>query len=318
LFASTENPNRWLEDLYKNIAADCQRILHNTSRDSIRRNDLKEALRYVQEAKEQKGDKNIESRSYLLGLACKIVAGKLLSREGAQGNLKRYYLASAQKLFEIAHDLPDSKQVKKELDLFAPDNPIVKESVQSDPISDKLAESKKPETISEALQPFAISTPEITNTVSQLVSAPSPKNVQPDLGLLVENGTIKEWEKVLADSKEPLSLNVSISSESDYYGEGYRNLLIAIYESNLDSSILSKLFYGDKFSSRAAKFLSKLKNQGLARFELPNSEVDYANDTFKIMTMETPDRTAIANRVNNPSRRSRGRKIKRSFKDSSG
>ncbi len=65
------------QELLNKAIQDCHRLTQSASRDSIRRNDLREAMRHIQEAKEQKGSGNLQSRCYLLALACRIIALKL-------------------------------------------------------------------------------------------------------------------------------------------------------------------------------------------------------------------------------------------------
>ena len=93
---------------------------------------------------------------------------------------------------------------------------------------------------------------------------------------------VEDFDRV---QKKPLGLPVYLNSQSDYYGDGYRNLLLAIYYSDLSKSDISPLFSGDKFGSRAVEFISNLKKSKSAKYELlPDTNEDYAFETFKIMT----------------------------------
>ena len=197
------------DKVLRRASVDCQRLFQSTSKDSIRRNDLREALRHIQGAKEQKAHGGTpESRSYLLALACQIIALKLPKNEPG---LKQYYLTNAQRLFELADDRADSAQTKKyleQLGIGVQDN----KNKSSTTVAEKTVKEDPAKKIS-----------------SDPAILPS---IESDLRFLIERGTVSQWSKILAEYKKPLGLPGYLNSQSDYYSDGYRNLLLAIYDSD--------------------------------------------------------------------------------------
>ncbi len=119
---------------------------------------------------------------------------------------------------------------------------------------------------------------------SLLVGAIHESEPFSDFKKLVERGSITDWSYVLTEKENPLRLSSYMNSDTDYYNEGYSNLLISIFENNLTNSNISKLFSGDKFTSRAAEFISNLRKNGFVKYQIPSSDEDYAFEAFKIMT----------------------------------
>ncbi len=155
---------------------------------------------------------------------------------------------------------------------------------------------------------------------TQIFAAPiASASIEPDLKFLIERGTIPQWLKILTEYKKMLGIPGYLNSELDYFKDGYRNLLLAIYDCDLSKSDISPLFSGDKFGSRAVEFILNLKKTGSVKFELlPDTTEDYAFETFKIIVGYTSTETSKLKEEKKVSRKSTIKTIKGSFQNMQG
>jgi hypothetical protein len=143
-----------------------------------------------------------------------------------------------------------------------------------------------PATSTAALPQTTSSLPTTLNSYTQAKpnAVETPPKAIVNYSSLLEKGTVQDWSKLL-DSPDIVKLDLSEIEfeEDDYKDPGYRNLLLAIFETNLSKKELQRKFLGDKFTERCVEFLTNLKVDGYVEYTVSGSDIQYADETLSML-----------------------------------
>jgi hypothetical protein len=109
------------------------------------------------------------------------------------------------------------------------------------------------------------------------------KETKPNVGALIQSATAEEWLRTIEDTKTKIDLSSGLNEQQDYSQDGYRNLLVAIYDSNLNAKQLSLILTNDKFTLRAIELLRGLKEKGRVEYAISSSDVHNADEVLTFL-----------------------------------
>jgi len=116
---------------------------------------------------------------------------------------------------------------------------------------------------------------------------PTPSQAKVDLAPLLESGTTEKWLKILESSQDvELDLSKYLVNEENYHEDGYRNLLVAIFDTNISKKQLVSELSDDKFTFRMIEFLRALREKGQIEYDTGSSDIQNADQALKILSPE--------------------------------
>jgi hypothetical protein len=102
---------------------------------------------------------------------------------------------------------------------------------------------------------------------------------------LLESTSVETWTELLEGGKySKINFGNMSDVQVNYSQQGYRNLLIAIFESKkLGMKQVSQLVGDDKFTFRAAEIIVGLRERGEVEYSIASSDVQNADEVLKIL-----------------------------------
>jgi len=122
---------------------------------------------------------------------------------------------------------------------------------------------------------------------------PKPGHVPPEkVDELVKKGRVEEWIDLIKEAIEKNDkIEIKIKIPKDYSGEGYKNLLLALYTMNAPTSKLKEVIE-ERFLNRVVDNLKKLSSGEIIEVAPDSSDIGYLDEAIKIICGE-PEREEV-------------------------